>query len=256
MFLITAPAIFFISTGCVKYRNIVNFRQAPDSLVMKSLPLPPIPEHRIQPDDQLAITIYSLDPVAASPLNLSTANASGANSETPALGTGYLVDREGYIDMPSLGRVKAAGLTVQQLKDSISLKSLKYITDPIVNIRYLNFRFTLLGEVARPGTFVIAHEQVTLLQALGMAGDITSYGNREKILIIRETDGQQVFQYIDLLSQDIFKSPYFYLQKNDIIYVEPMQAKTASVADPASKVLPYVSVLVTFTTLIVTILRS
>ena len=244
-----------VFSSCVKYRNIVNFRQAPDSLALKHLPLPTFPEHRIQPDDQLAITIYSINPAGAAPLNLNNENTSGGSNETASVGAGYLVDREGNIDLPSLGRLKIAGLTIQQLKDTIANRSLKYINDPIVNVRYLNFRFTLLGEVANPGNFVIANEQVTLLQALGMAGDISPYGNREKILIVREMDGQQVFEYINLHSQDIFTSPYFYLQKNDLIYVEPMQAKTASIQDPASKILSYVSVLITLATLVITLTR-
>jgi len=246
----------FMQTSCVGYKNIVNFRQAPDSLAMKSIPLPPLPEHKIQPDDQLSITIYSINPEAVAPLNLSHGNTTGSETAPAAtVGAGFLVDREGNIDMPSLGRIKAAGLTVEELKDTIIQKSLRYVRDPIVNIRFLNFHFTILGEVSGPGTYTIANEKITLLEALGMAGDFTPYGNKENILIVREEAGQQVFERINLLSQDIFTSPYFYLRKNDLIYVEPMQAKTASIADPASKVLPYVSVLVTLTTLIITILR-
>ena len=254
-------ALFFAQASCVEYKNIVNFRSAPDSLATKSIPLPTIPEHHILPDDQLSITIYSLDPAAVAPLNLNSVAGSSSFSptgqtEAPIVGAGYLVDREGYIEMPVIGKLKAGGLSVQQLKDTISQKALRYVNDPIVNIRYLNFRFTVLGEVTRPGTFVVANENVTLLQALGMAGDFTNYSNRANVLVVREQDGQQVFQYLNLQSQDIFRSPYFYLQKNDLVYVEPMSQKTASIADPATKILPYVSVLITLATLTVTILRT
>lgn len=249
--------------SCVEHRQLVNFRQAPDSLVHRSLPLPMIPAHTIQVDDQLGINIYSLDPDAAAPLNLQASSVSSrptpsGNISTTipgeSIGQGYLVDRDGNIDMPALGRIKVAGLTVQQLKDTIAQRALKFVNDPIINIRYLNFRFTVLGEVERPGTYVLSNESISILEALGVAGDISDYGNRENILVVRTEGDKQVFQPINLTTQDIFTSPYFYLHKNDIIYVEPMEAKVASLADPGTKVLPYVSVFVTFGTLIITVI--
>lgn len=240
-------------TSCVEYKNIVYLRNAPDSLVVRELPIPPYPAHQIQVDDQLSITITSIDPMAAAPLNINSGETKGTDNS--AVGAGYLVDRNGNIDLPLLGTQLVKNLTVQQLKDSISLKASKYIKDPIVNIRFLNFRFTILGEVASPGIFVVPYEKITLFEALGMAGDISSYGNRENILIVREQDGKEIFQTLNLHSQDIFKSDFFYLRKNDLIIIEPLKQKTASIQDPASKVLPYVSVLVTLATLIITLTR-
>lgn len=244
-------------SSCVKYKQMVYFREAPNNLQSAQITAVPKPVHLIQPDDQLSITIYSIDPLSVAPLNLSVSNPTvNSNGEVNMLGVGYLVDRDGNIDMPVLGRVHAAGLSVIQLKDEIINRSLKYVKDPIVNIRFLNFRFTVLGEVMHPGTFSIPHENITLLQALGIAGDITAYGNKQHVLVIREVNGQQEFSYINLLSQDVFSSPLFYLQKNDQIIVEPIEAKTASIADPATKILPYLSFIVTLSTLVITLIRT
>jgi polysaccharide biosynthesis/export protein len=255
--------LLLVQVSCVEHKQLVNFRQAPDPLVYKSLAIPTMPAHLIQADDQLSISIHSLDPEAVAPLNLTSgiSNSGRQNSggtignqlASETVGIGYLVDRDGNIDMPVIGRLKVAGLTIQQLKDTILTKVLKYVTDPIVNIRYLNFRFTVLGEVLRPGTYVLGNESISLLEALGIAGDITTYGNRTNILIIRSEGGQQLFHNIDLTTQDVFSSPYFFLHKNDYIYVEPIKEKVASVADPSIKILPYVSVFVTVATLIITV---
>ena len=141
---------------------------------------------------------------------------------------GYLVDANGYIDFPLLGPIKAAGLTRLQLTDLIKDKLVKgdLLKDPIVTVQFLNFKISVIGEVTRPGSFSITGDRVTLLEALSMAGDLTIYGKRDRVAVIREKDGIRTIQYHDLRSSDIFESPYYYLQQNDIVYVEPNKAKS------------------------------
>jgi polysaccharide export outer membrane protein len=142
---------------------------------------------------------------------------------------GYLVDNEGNINFPSLGKVHLGGLTKNAAIDSLQ----KWITaggvvDPTVNIRFLNYRITVLGEVNRPGTYTVDNEKVTILEALGLAGDLTIYGKRNNVLIYREAEGQTRFQRLDLTSPRLFESNYFYLQQNDLVYVQPNKARASN----------------------------
>jgi polysaccharide export outer membrane protein len=143
--------------------------------------------------------------------------------------------------MPILGSVKAAGLTKEQLKDNITqvILSKKLLIDPIVDIRYLNYEVTVLGEVARPTVITVPSEKITLLKALGLAGDLTIYGKRDNVLLIREENGKKITRHIDLTSSDFFKSPYYYLQPNDVIYVQPNATKAAQ-ASRSQQFLPII----------------
>src|SRR5690606_13848156 len=140
----------------------------------------------------------------------------------------YLIDYDGNIEFPVLGTIHIAGMTrteaTQMLKEKIS----EYAKDPIVNIRLVNFTVTILGEVARPGTFTIQDERITLTEALGMANDLTIFGKRDNVLLIREVDGQKKFAKIDLTSVNAVNSPLYYLQQNDVIVVEPNNARIRS----------------------------
>jgi polysaccharide export outer membrane protein len=144
--------------------------------------------------------------------------------------SGYLVDQEGFIDFPVLGKVKAAGATKKELKQRITsdLVSRKLLIEPIVDIRYLNFRVTVLGEVGSPSVVNVPHEKITLLEALGLAGDLTVYGKRDNVLIVRDEGGRKLLTRINLNSAELFQSPYYYLQSNDVVYVEPNKAKISA----------------------------
>jgi polysaccharide export outer membrane protein len=155
-------------------------------------------------------------------------NSSSGGSEggsIGAAGAGYLVDEMGNIFIPYLGFVKAAGLTRIQLTDTLMRQLRKYIDSAIVTVRLLNYRITVLGEVAKPGTYTIPSERVTVLDAIGLAGDLTIFGKRENIRIIRQTDSVRQTATLDLNKGDIFGSPYFYLRQNDIVYVEMNRRK-------------------------------
>jgi polysaccharide export outer membrane protein len=184
-------------------------------------------EPTIQPDDMLSISVSSLSPESNLLFNSgvlpSTGNVSGAANRS---NEGYIVDKKGIVNFPVLGSIKLAGLTKEQARDKITDAIKNYVKNPIVNIRFLNFRITVVGEVSRPATFTIPTERVNIIEALGLAGDLTPYGKRENVLIIREKSGFRTATHVNLGSTNLFGSPYFYLQQNDIVYVAPAKAKS------------------------------
>lgn len=218
-------------------------------------------ELKIKPSDILGVTVNSRYAELAAPFNLSTtsfqAGATGGQVQ------GQVVDDAGYISMPVLGKIKASGLSRSELAAEIEQRLISegHIKDPVVNIQFLNFKINVLGEVGRPGEFAINSDRVTLFDALSMAGDITDYGVKERITVIREQNGQRTIAYLDATSTDIFKSPYYYLQQNDIIIVDPDEIKQQSVSinqkgrNTLSNVTSILSILVTVTTLILTLTR-
>ncbi len=245
----TTPIIFLVlgalSLGsCVRHKQLVNFNEGPEFSGTPQA-IANLPVIRIQPDDALAISVHTIEMQAAAPFNLNNTNAvTPASVSTTGQGN-FLVDAAGYIEYPSLGQIKVSGLTTSELRDTLRARLAPFLNEPIIYVRFTNFTFTVMGEVKTPGTFVLPEEKITILEALGRSGDLTNYGDRTNILVIREQGGARSFGRINLRDRDVFKSPYFYLSQNDMIYVEPLRQKIASVADPASKVLPWVSAAVT-----------
>ena len=174
---------------------------------------------------------------------------------------GYLVNQDGNIDFPILGEIHVEGLTRMQVTELIKKRLIEeeLIKDPIVTVQFLNFKVSVIGEVGRPGTFDISGDRITLLEALSMAGDLTIYGRRDRVAVIREKDGKRSILYHDLRSSDIFQSPCYYLQQNDIVYVEPNNAKTGqSRINSNNSVgvwLSGISVLASITSLLVTMFK-
>jgi polysaccharide export outer membrane protein len=181
--------------------------------------------------DMLSITVTGLDPLAVAPFNLPLVSYATPGSDqlysAPTLQS-YLVDVNGVINFPVIGDIKLSGLTKSEAIKLISQKLSPYLKDPIVTIQFMNYRVTVLGEVQRPGQYVINNERVTVLDALGLAGDMTIYGVRHNVLVIRENNGRLEFARLNLNSDDVFKSPYFYLQQNDVVYVEPNKVKSVA----------------------------
>src|SRR5690606_7705059 len=160
----------------------------------------------------------------------------------------YLVDSEGNIEFPVLGTIKVAGKTKEQLVNELKEKISRYVINPIVNLRIMNYQIAVQGEVNRPNVFKIDSERITLPEALTMAGDLTIYGKRDNILIIREDNGKKITQRVDLTSSDFINSEYYYLKQNDIVYVEPNKVRVNSAA-----VGPNVSVAISVVSLLITI---
>ncbi len=246
--------IVILQSSCIKHRQLVNFDAGPP---FDSLPSSfQHPTLRIQYDDLLAITVLSqvADPKATAPFQ-AAAYAGTAGGGAPTEPT-YLVDVHGCVNIPMAGRVRVVGLTTQEARDTISKYIEPYLKNPIVNVKLANFRFSVVGEVNKAGTYTVGYEHVTILEALSMAGDIAKYGNRENILVIRQVDGQRQYGRIDLHRRDVFLSPFFYIQQGDIIYVEPLKAKVGETADVTTKYLQWALPIVSALGLLVTLFST
>lgn len=202
-------------------------------------------------DDLLSITVTGLDQETVKPFNLPTINAmigSGGYSQGTPTPPGYLVDIDGNIDFPVIGKIKVAGMTRNVLVDTLKSKLKPYLVNATVIVRILNFKVTVLGEVHNPGTFTIPNERVTLPEALGIAGDLLITAKRKNIIVVRDVEGKKTKYNIDLTSKDVFSSPVYYLNQNDVIYVEPNRAKMNSSAinqTNAALILSATSILIT-----------
>lgn len=187
----------------------------------------------IQPDDLLSIMVNSLSAESNMLFNQGVLGSLGSSvSEAKAQQTtradGYLVDKSGDINFPVIGKIRLLGLTKEAATDTIeNILNREYVKDPTVNIRFLNFKITLVGEVNRPSTVTILTEKVNIMQAISLAGDLTVIGKRENVLIIREKDGERKLIRVDLNDKALLTSPNYYLQQNDIVYIEPDSYKAA-----------------------------
>lgn len=202
-------------------------------------------------DDLLFINIIGQDELTVRPFNLPLSNFNnniGGYTQGTQPPQGYLVDLDGYVDMPIIGKVKIGGLTRTEAIDLLKQKLSPYLQNPTVLIRILNFKVTVLGEVRNPGTFTIPNERITILEALGIAGDLLITAERTNLLVIREIDGKKTEHRVNLTSKDLFGSPVYYLNQNDILYITPNRAKmNSSVINPANAgiVISAVSLIVT-----------
>ena len=217
--------------SCVSKKKMVYFSSAeamPSDENMKNYT--PV----FHTDDLLSITVTALDVEAAKPFNLQNPLGTGTNGG--ANPPSYLIDANGVIDFPVLGSLKLAGMDRKSAIEMMKEKLLAYIKDPIINIRILNFKITVLGEVKTPGTFIIPNERITLPQALGYAGDMSLNGIRKNVLVVRDADGKKTETRVDLTSKKLFVSPVYYLNQNDVVYVEPNRAKLNSSLFNASNI--------------------
>jgi polysaccharide biosynthesis/export protein len=221
--------VVLMVTSCSPSRKVAYFENVQDASFKSTLATVEAP---IQPNDILTITISSLNAEASAVFNPTTNQVIriGTSSGSDVLGGGYLVNPDGNVQLPILGNVKAAGLTKKQLKESITsiLLNKKLLIDPIVDIRYLNYEVTVIGEVNKPTVITVPSEKISLIKAIGLAGDLTIYGRRDNVLLIREEAGQKITRHIDINSSEFLNSPYYYLQPNDVVYVEPNKTRVAS----------------------------
>ncbi|WP_297511867.1 polysaccharide biosynthesis/export family protein [Flavobacterium sp.] len=185
----------------------------------------------IQKDDRISILVSTFQKELAEPFNLNP-NTNNNTANTNNINNGYLVDSEGNIDFPVLGKLSVAGYTVDQLKLMLNDKLKSYLVDPVINIRILNFKVSVLGAVQSPGIKDFQTNRVTLLDALAASGDITPYGRRDNILIIRDYQGVKTFNNVDITNANVVNSPYFYLDQNDVIYIQERKAKVDASALP------------------------
>ena len=213
----------------------------------------------IKQNDLLTISVSAPEQEAALPFNLPVIGVPQGGAELGGLSVNgrqqmqtYLVDSDGNIEFPVLGTVNVAGLNRQQLATKLKTEITEYVQDPIVNVRIVNFQVSVLGEVARPGTFDIRDEYLSLPKALGFAGDLTIYGRRNNVLVMREDNGKKIHEYLDLTDPNVINSPFYYLQQNDVVYVEPngAQMQSASYNRNAGVYISIASVLISLAVLI------
>lgn len=183
---------------------------------------------KIVPQDELSVTVTSFNPEATAEYNLPMYNPA-TNAEGLAMTQGkqqtFIVNREGNINLPSIGEVHVAGLTVDEAAQLIGNRISKDVKDPYVKVVLQNFRVNVLGEVNRPGRLAVSNERYSIIDAITACGDLTAFGRRDNVLLIRDVDGVKQFYRINLNDSKLFDSPYFYLQQNDIVYVEPTKVK-------------------------------
>ena len=244
--------VFFSIIGCTNSRKAIYFNNLSDTTFTSAFV-----ENQlvIQKNDLISISVSSLNPDASMVFNtpnLPTVTTTTANGSTTQM-TGYLVNSEGVIQFPVLGTIRATGLTKKQLSDTLvkKLVTKKLLVDPIVSIRFLNFRVTVMGEVARPTVITVANERISLLEAIGLAGDLTIYAKRDNVLLIREENGEKIIRRINLNSNEIFTSEFYYLKPNDIIYAEPNNAKITASSN-TRQILPIVLSALSFVAIILT----
>ncbi|WP_198170309.1 polysaccharide biosynthesis/export family protein [Mucilaginibacter arboris] len=216
-------------SSCADVRKSIYFSNQKDTTI-NSKNVAPLTY--IQPNDLLSIAVSSLNPEATAIFNtpnnsyVSSSSASGLNLQSP----GYLVNTDGFIQFPVIGNIKVAGLTTTQLKNELTqtLLSRKLLVDPVVVVRQLNFKVSVLGEVAHPTVINVPSEKISLLEALGLAGDITIFGRKDNVTVIREENGKKVIKRLNLNSNELFYSQYYYLKSNDIVIVEANKTKVSS----------------------------
>lgn len=251
-------------TSCLTYKQIVNFQDGQDLGQQNKLDtIQNAIQIRLQPDDVVMVNVFSYNMDEAAKFNsippaqlamMQQQAGSGANIMEPL---GYRVSRAGEIDLPIVGRLKVQNLTIDELHDLVQQKveATGFLKNPSVQVRFLSFRITVLGEVNAPGSFTIATPKITVLEAIGLARDVTIFSNRDNILVVREQNGIRKFGRIDLKSKAIFESPYFYLQPNDVVYVEPHKSKVLAAPDPASRYVGAFVGIASLATLIITLFR-
>ena len=239
---IVVGLLFVLISSCASKKDLVYFQgvdQIEESVNTDYTPV-------LKADDKLSITIAAMDPIAAIPYN---------NFEPMLSATGqselqsYLIAKNGTIEFPQLGTLQIAGLTRLELIAMLQEKLAPFLVKPMVNVQLLNFTVTVLGEVKKPGAFQVKKERITVLDAIGLAGDLTVHGTRQNVLVIRETETGKVFERIDLTSSELFESPVYYLSQNDVVYIEPNKPKINSSATSATT-----GVWISVTSLLITIL--
>jgi len=224
--------IAIVSSSCVSNKNIAYFQDIQAVTQAKLENAAAFTEPTIQSDDILSINIFTLNPQSGVIVNQA--------AETPLLGgsistaaaqqqvSGFLVDKNGEIELSLVGKIKVAGLTTYQARELVREKVSIFYKEPNVQLRFANFKVSVLGEVNAPSTYTLPNEKVSVLDALSLAGDLTIYGKRENVLIVRDNNGKKEFARLNLNSSDIFSNPFYYLRQNDVVYVEPNKRKVSA----------------------------
>ncbi len=250
-----AFGLLFSISSCVSKKEIAYF-QGLDS-VQQQVESSKI-ALKIKPNDLLTISVSAYNMEAAMPFNLPVVGVAGGGGDAGLRVGGtaqlqpFLVDNEGNIEFPQLGIIKVSGFNRQELAAKLKSQISEYVQEPIVNVRIVNFQVSVLGEVNRPGTFSVPDEYLSLPKALGLAGDMSIYGQRTNVLVMREENGLKTHKYLDLTDANVINSPFYYLKQNDVVYIEPngAQKQSANYNRNASVYISVASVLISLIVLI------
>ncbi|HTR30428.1 MAG TPA: polysaccharide biosynthesis/export family protein [Puia sp.] len=275
---IAVVVLSFLLPSCFSTRQTTYMQGSFDTAALSQIK---IPEAVIRPGDLLSIIVYSDNPEATALFNQSVitigtntgasgsggaggaGGGGGTGSNAGALGAGnpttpgYQVDEDGNIQFQGLGILHVEGLTKAQLKDTLDSR-LKdtYLNNPYYTIRFLNYRFTMLGEVQHPGIFSIPGEHISMLEAIGLAGDLTLYGRRDNVLVIRENEGKRAWARLDLTKPQIMSSPFFYLQQNDVVYIEATKKKLEANDQSTIRTVTIAATVISTIAIILTLLKK
>lgn len=245
LYFLTIISFLLLLNGCASSKKIQYFQDIKGVVLKDSMTTFGA---KIQTGDMLFINVSATNAEAALPFNLYDTPIL-QNSTSNAEPIAYLVDEDGRINFPVLGKLGVAGLTTKQLTKKLEDNLVEYINSPIINIRFANFRVSVLGEVQSPGSFQVLNERISVIEAIGLAGDLTIYGQRKNVLLIRIENGTKEFITLDLTNKRLFDSPYYNLKQNDIIYITPNKTKIN-----ASAVGPNTGIIISSASLLIAIL--
>ena len=246
VFVLTVSIVLLYS--CASKKDVVYFQDASqfETIVSDNSNV-----NRFKVDDVVSINVSTLDPQASVPFNIFKGSQEGGMRPEQL---DYIIDKNGDIDFPVLGSIKLLGLSPAEAKALLTERLKDYLKDPIINVRLKNFSVTVLGAVNRPGTFPVNGEQITILEALGLAGDLNIKGLRDNVMVIRDFNGTKVYTRIDLTAKESLNSPVYYLTQNDVVYVEPNKSliTASSLDNRATIAISIASVLITSSVLLLT----
>ena len=257
IFVLLINLVFILLNSCTSKKKL-DYLQNIESVALEASTKNA--KSTIQPNDQLVIMVTAKDMDVVKPFNQNfssgqilqyslPSNNAPAQSQTSVSGPTYMVDSQGNIEFPVIGKINTENKTTEELRDILKKEISKYVVNPQVSVKNTNYKITVLGEVNRPGTYNIPEAQTTVLEVLGLAGDLTIYGNRNDVLVIRNVDGVITKQRLDLTKADFINSPYFYLKQNDVIIVSPNETKQKT-----SRLDPNAGIYISVASIVVTIL--
>lgn len=255
-------------SSCKVYRNVPYFKDVNDS-ILETVKVVSFREPLIQFDDIISINVNTLDNQYSSMVNMPITSTQGGGAVQQVTNSGsqmlssstglsipssstYRIDKTGIIDYPLIGKIYAQGYSTSRLKDTIQNRIKEYYRNPVVDVKFANFRVTVMGEVLRPSTYLFNNEMVTVLDAIGVAGDLTIFGKRDNILLIRDSADKKLLIRLNINSKKLLSSPYFFLKQNDVLYIEPANEKLANLDASQAKVIPIISAVLSVLIIIAT----
>ena len=260
LYYISIVSIVLMLASCNASKKVAYIQGAGEEDMSEYMQSTPLYDAKILPKDLLTITVSATDPEAVKPFNLTVPSLTTGTStySQPSL-QAYLVDNNGQINFPVIGLITLSGLTKSEAEQKVTGLLSKYLKEqPVVTVKFVNYKISVIGEVARPNTFTIVNEKVNIFEALAMAGDMTIWGKRENVKIIREdVNGNKRVIVLNLNDPSVIYSPFYYLQQNDVVYVEPNEtkAKNSEIGSATSLWLSGTSILISIATLLINVLK-